>query len=310
MSIVQIMTPKTATMDAPSHVIADIDLDVDASFFAPDSVTWKIMLGPYAAPALMSMLAMFEAYPPCALMGSKSVAYDDPVGRSTRTLEYIYLLTFGKQRDAQHIIAHVNALHDTVKCEWQGREYCASEPRSLLWLFVPFFTQLMDIYDAFGSEPLTAEERDQLWREVKVIGLVNRIPEEMIPTSQAQAQAYLDEMRPLLSITAEAADMNRLVFAKPWSTEGFLPLPLTPLVAAVLESGVAFAPEYVLRMYGTSRSPLARKAVIAAYRPAYKLLEKTPGLRDAFPMIIGKPYVEMVREARAARAAALADARG
>lgn len=288
---------------APS--VVDTEIDLDSSFFAPDSVTWRLMLGPYAVPALISTLSMFEAYPPCSIMGSQSVAYEDLTGRSTRTLEYIYVLTFGKQRDALPLIAHVNAMHDTVKCDWQGREYCASEPRNLLWLFVPFFDQLIKAHDAYARKPLTLQERDQIWREAKVIGLANRIPEEMVPTSQAEADEYLADMRPRLAVTAEARAVQRLIFAKPWATDAIVPMPLVPLVRLVLESGVALAPDYVLSLYGSSRPSLVRKATIAAYRPLFRALEVTPVVRDAFPMVLGKQYRAMVREARAARKAAL-----
>lgn len=298
------MTTQMSAPNAPTDVI-DIEIGSEPGFFRPDSVTWKVMLGPTFVPALLSILDMFEAFPPCGIMGAQSVAYQDPIGRSRRTLEYMLMLTFGDRDQAMPLIEHVNAMHDTIKCHWNGRDYCASDPENLLWLYVPFMQAAMTAYDAYGPSPrLTPEERDQMWREVEIIGLLNRIPAEMIPTSQAEADKYFEEMRPRLAVTAESAYAHRLVFSRPWDSPVF-PAALVPLIRIVEECATALTPHYVLELYGQYRPAFFRRATIAAYRPLFRAMALTPGVRDAIAQVAGEPYPSMLRTARARRAAVM-----
>ncbi|WP_344258714.1 oxygenase MpaB family protein, partial [Mycolicibacterium llatzerense] len=293
---------------APADVI-DIEIGSESGFFRPDSVTWKVMLSPTYVPGLLSILDLFEAFPPCGLMGAQSVTYQDPIGRSTRTLEYMLTLTFGDRDQAMSLIEHVNAMHDTIKCHWNGRDYCASDPENLLWLYVPFMQATMDAYDAYGPSRLTPEERDQMWREVEVIALLNRIPAEMIPTSQAEADKYFEEMRPRLAVIEESAYAHRLVFPLLWDN-GIVPVALVPLVRLVEECATALTPDYVLKLHGQYRPAFVRRATIAAYRPLFRAMALTPGLRDALPRVAGEPVLSMVRDARARRAAVMRSSHG
>ncbi len=287
-------------VDLPSS--ADLDSEgADLGFFGPGSVTWKVTLGPTIIPALIYTGIMFELNPPLAVIGnSSSSILADPMGRVRRTAEWTYAVMLGDTATARRAAEVVNAVHDRIVGDWPvtGREYRASDPDNLMWLLTPFIQGLLDAYAAYGVERLTPEERDQMWQEQRITAQLNRIPPEMFPGSQAEADEYFAKMRPTLALTEQSAHIIGSVYATPW-TPDIIPAPLVPLVRVAAEAGTALLPDYVQGIIGEQRPAWACRATIAAYRPVLQAAARTPVLRDLPSVIAGGSSRELVREARA-----------
>ncbi len=195
-------------------------------------------------------------------------------------------------------------LHDQVRGHWPvtDREYCASESAHAFWFLAPFVQGMLDAYAAYGLEPLTTEERDQMWREQMVMAELNRIPAEMFPKSQADADDYFAQMRPLLAVNEQASRAIAFNYPTPWNSE-IVPPALVPLTRVFVESGTALLPDYALKLIRQERPAIVKRATIAAYRPVYQTIARTPVLRDAIANACGEPSRTLVSEARAARRA-------
>ncbi|GAA2436471.1 oxygenase MpaB family protein [Mycolicibacterium llatzerense] len=288
-------------MASPLHVVdAPQDVRDDIRFLGPDSVSWKVAMGPTYIPALLASLVMFELYQPMAVLGEQSVTYTDPIGRSKRSMEYFYTVVFGTKDEARKVAAHVNAMHDTIKGHWAvtGREYCASEPDNLLWLLVPVTQLVLDAYATYGIEPLTMAERDQMWREQAVTAELNRIPLELFPKSQAEADAYFERMRPHLGLNeASARAMRIATYPTIWNSTA-VPVALVPIWRILMEAASVLLPDYAAKLVGQERPSIVRRATIAAYKPLFAVWARTPYLCDATAKLAGGASYEMIRNAR------------
>ncbi|WP_234798135.1 oxygenase MpaB family protein [Mycobacteroides chelonae] len=274
----------------------------DAGFFGPDSISWRIS-GPTIVPGVVVTGAYFFLNPWLASIGiSNSTGASDPWKRIVLTTEYMFAIYFGDRATATHAADVVNSMHDHVIGTWGPtgeRQHCASEPRNLMWLLIPYGQGALDAYDAYGPRPLTLEERDRYWREEStIVGDLNRIPRDMMPQSQAEVDDYLEAERANLALT----ESGRFAF------DAFNPRPrqglkqaLTALpMRAALASGIALTPDYLMRLYGAEPYPaLVKEAVRIAHRPMFAALSSTPVVRDTIPLAVSAPVRTLIRRARA-----------
>ncbi|MBJ8342122.1 DUF2236 domain-containing protein [Antrihabitans sp. YC3-6] len=275
----------------------------DEGFFGPDSISWRIS-GPTIFPGVVGTGAYFFLNPWLANIGvSNSTGATDPWKRIVLTAEYMFAIYFGDRATAQHAADLVNQMHDHVKGTWGptgDRVHCASEPRNLMWLLIPYGQAALDAYDAYGPRRLTAEERDRYWREEStIVGDLNRIPRELMPQSQAEVDAYLETERANLALTEVGLYVYNVFAPKP--TTGVVPALMALPMRIVLATGLAITPNYLVRLYGMVPYPAAIKTAIRiTHRPLFAALTATPGLRDAIPLSVSAPVRTLVRQARAA----------
>ncbi|MGX1806090.1 oxygenase MpaB family protein [Nocardia sp. NPDC055321] len=275
----------------------------DAGFFGPDSISWRIS-GPTVVPGVVAAGAYFFANPWNATIGiDNTTGRTDPMKRIVLTSEYMFAIYFGDRATARHAAEVVNRIHDHVRGTWAptgDRVHSASEPRNLLWLLIPYGQCTLDAYDAYGPRRLTRAERDRYWREESsIVGELNRIPADMMPRSQADADAYLAAERPNLAMTEAGRGVADLVF--PPRVAGVLPHPAAVPVQIAASSGIALIPDHLMRLMGETPYPSAMKAAIrAVHRPLFAAMASTPGVRDAIPLSVSAPLRALVRRARTA----------
>jgi len=275
----------------------------DEGFFGPDSISWRIS-GPTIFPGVVGTGAYFFLNPWLANIGvSNSTGATDPWKRIVLTAEYMFAIYFGDRATAQHAADLVNTMHDHVTGTWGptgDRVHCASEPRNLMWLLIPYGQAALDAYDAYGPRRLTLEERDRYWREEStIVGDLNRIPRELMPQSQAEVDAYLEAERANLALTEAGLYVNNVFAPKP--TMGVKDALLAGPMRIALSTGLAITPNYLVRLYGMVPYPAAVKAVIRiTHRPLFAALAATPVVRDAIPLSVSAPVRTLVRRARIA----------
>jgi hypothetical protein len=72
-------------------------------------------------------------------------------------------------------------------------------------------------------------------------------------------------------------------------------------VRAALSTGVALAPDYLMRLYGKEPYPeLMKAAVKVTHRPLFSALSATPVVQDIIPMAVSAPVRKLVSRAREA----------
>jgi uncharacterized protein (DUF2236 family) len=272
-------------------------------YFAPNSVSWKVLLGPTVIPALTYSGAMFLLNQPMTTIGQQhTVLFKDTRARFKRSYEYFMTVTFGTRKEADSAAQQLNAIHSRITGQWPvgGRVYSASEPDNLLWFLAPFVQGQLEAYEAYGLEPLAAEERDQMWREQTVLAELNEIPTSIWPQSQADADDYFARMRPLLGVNEPGALALAAAYPK-LQYSPYFPSALAPLMWVTNEAGTALLPDYALNLIGQQRPAIAKTAAIALYRPLYRQIARTPVVRDAIAASCGDPSRTLVRNARLAR---------
>jgi uncharacterized protein (DUF2236 family) len=92
----------------------------------------------------------------------------DPWGRLLRTVDHLYLMTFGGQAAAEQAASALRRGHRSIKGEHaDGSSYNAFEPEAWTWVQATLADAAITGTEWFGRR-LTADERDGLWREALV----------------------------------------------------------------------------------------------------------------------------------------------
>jgi uncharacterized protein (DUF2236 family) len=123
------------------------------------------------------------------------------LARARRTVGAMLTLTFGTEDEARRVAARINAIHDRVSGTLDdtagvfraGTPYSARHCELLRWVHATLLDSLPLAYETFVG-PLTSEERNQYCFEAAAMAHLLRIPEGLLPSTNAELQAYLREM--------------------------------------------------------------------------------------------------------------------
>lgn len=277
----------------------------DEGYIGADSISRRVS-GPTLVPGLIYTSLMFFLSPQNTAIGFQNTSgFEAPVRRAVQTAEYMYAMYYGDRATAEHAAKVVNAIHDQVNGTWPPTGdvvHRASDPSNLLWLLIPYGQGVLDAYDAYGPRRLTAEERDRYWREESAaVGRLNRIPDDALPKSQDEADAYLESQRPLLATGEGMAHVIENFFPSVLFGGGVVPPVAALPLRLTIASGVALLPDYAMRLMGQRPYSRAEKlAIRLTNRPVYAALTATPVVRDAIPLAISGRCRTVVRRGQAA----------
>jgi uncharacterized protein (DUF2236 family) len=244
--------------------------------FGPDSVTWRIaretVLLAGGPRALLLQLAH-----PSVLSGvaQHSRVATDPLGRSVRTFEAMYTLTFGDLESALRVVRMVWRRHQSVvghvdaetRGPLAGARYHATDPSLLLWVWATLHDTMVRMFETF-VRPITRQERDSFYEEGKLVQMAFGMPEADIPPTEHDFAAYMQGMldSSVLEVLTEARRQWELLVRQPPShgLVGALMLPrgraigllldgspvrvLAPAVARLLAAGTL--PPHLRETYG------------------------------------------------------------
>ena len=161
------------------------DVEPGAGFFSPETVFWRISREPALLLAGMRALLLQIAHPKIAQGVSDHSRYrEDPLGRGIRTFTAVYSLVFGDRDEAIEAAMRVRFVHDSVHGQVMGplpagmdSSYDANDPELLLWVAATLLDSSVVAYELF-VEPLSAEEKEQLYQQAKCFGQLFGIPEK------------------------------------------------------------------------------------------------------------------------------------
>ncbi|MDI3403682.1 oxygenase MpaB family protein [Streptomyces cavernicola] len=178
----------------------------------------------------------------------------DPWGRLLRTADFVGAISYGTAQDAEEAAARVRRIHRRLKATDPdtGEVYHVDEPELLLWVHCAEVASYVEVLRRSGF-PLTPAHADRYIDEQRESARLIGLDPADVPADRAAMRAYFARVRPELTVTAEAREVDE-----------FLRHPPTPpLLAPARELGwrrvanLAYAalPPYAHELYGRSAPP-------------------------------------------------------
>jgi uncharacterized protein (DUF2236 family) len=228
-------------------------------YFAPESVIRRLgntplvpMLG--GGPAVLLQVAH-----PLVAAGVvyHSDYHEDLWRRLLRTLQALYLITYGSRDEAGRAGAAVQAVHATVRGTTRerlgpfppGTSYDASDRDLMLWVHATLVECSLAAYRRFVAW-LSPDEEEAYYQEMAVVAGLFGLPRTAIPATLAQFREYLHLQLagPDICVTAPARDVAAVILEAP------VPAPLRPVVPLHRLATAALLPPRLREEYGLAWS--------------------------------------------------------
>jgi uncharacterized protein (DUF2236 family) len=224
------------------------------AMFSPDSVLWRVhgdvttmMVGGVAS-LLLQMLH------PAVLAGvwDHSNFRKDMVGRLRRTARFIAMTSYASRTEAEAAIARVRRVHDHIQGTLpDGTPYRANDPRLLAWVHVTESLSFLDGWIRYAEPRMSVADQDRYFAEIARIG--SALGADPVPSSRAEAEALIAEMRPALRVDERTREVARIVLnQQPRS------LATAPVQALTFGAAVDLLPDWARRMHGLPNPLVAR----------------------------------------------------
>jgi uncharacterized protein (DUF2236 family) len=259
-----------------------------AGGFTPDSAIWRIsrewvlMLGGGRA-------LLMQAAHPLALAGvmEHSNYEDEPWDRLERTMYAVWTAVYGEPEEAERVGRRVRAMHSKVhgRIDHQmgpfpaDTSYDARDPELLMWVHATIVDTALLMYRAYVG-PLTDEEQESYYQDMKVLARLFGTPDEAIPETYADFVAWFRTMidSDVICVTPEAREVASTVLKPP------LPFVAWPAWRVVNFVTAGFLPGKLRRGYGFTWTP-AHRALLAGSAESVKraVLPLLPDLARALP---------------------------
>lgn len=240
--------------------------DDAAGLFGPGSVSWRVQADPVAGVGGLGALFL-QALHPLAMAGVfEHSSYDqDFWPRFGRTAQYVTTVNFGTTAEVEEVASHVRRMHAYVRGTdpVTGREYSAGSPELVTWVHV---TEVHGFLTAVqrGGLGLTGEEQDAYYAEqVQVAQLLGATE---VPSSRAEVEEYLQQVRPQLVCSPHTRDGARLLLAPPMPWRVRLLTPARPAWAGLAGLGFCLMPAWARRMYRLPGLPTTDVGATVAVR--------------------------------------------
>ncbi|HEU0192714.1 MAG TPA: oxygenase MpaB family protein [Gaiellales bacterium] len=192
------MPPRRPEADARRRTHAERLRSRDG-YFPPESVIRRVGNSPLTpflggGPAVLLQVA----HP---LVAAGVVAHSDYRQqlwrRLQRTLQALYLITYGTRAEADRVGEVVAAVHEHVRGTIPARlgrypagtPYSADDPDLMLWVHATLVECSLAVYTRF-VEPLSAGEQEEYHGQMRTVGRVFGVPESVLPRSLAEFREY------------------------------------------------------------------------------------------------------------------------
>jgi len=173
--------------------------------------------------------------------------------RLVRTLQALYLITFGDREEAERAGAAVQAVHARVHgrtrarlgCFPAGTTYSASDPELMLWVHATLVHSSLAAYERF-QQPLTHEERARYYQEMNLVARLFGTPAAALPHSYEDFRTYFDDQlrSSTITVTGPAREVADVILSAP------LPAPIRLLAPAHRLATAHILPAELRHQYG------------------------------------------------------------
>ena len=192
-------------------------------------------------------------------------ALDQPYDRLARTAAVLDTIGFGSREAADRATRRVRAMHRRVEGELRepagpfpkGTPYRGDDPEHLLWILAALAESAMLVYSKY-ARTLNRDEKDELWRDYRVVGRQFGLRERDMPQDIEGFEAYMAERyaSPELVVTPQARELAIDIVLRPP-----VPLHFRPLLELVNQITVGLLPAPVREQYGFSWDPVRAVAL-------------------------------------------------
>ena len=244
----------------------------DPGLIGPGSVSWELHSDVSAITIAGTASIVMELLHPSVMagVGQQSRYREEPYRRARTTFGWVVTTTFGNTGAATEMIERVKRMHSRVNgTRPDGEPYRALDPELIGWVHTCIPWGVMTAFERF-NRPLSTAEKDRYLAEQSVVGLMSGAEE--VPTSVAELETYVEEMRPKL----EVGELTREFFD--FLVDGPLgalvpPGPLArPAKRFQVESGLSLMPRWAQEMTGFDRSELTQRLLHASSMQSYARL--------------------------------------
>jgi uncharacterized protein (DUF2236 family) len=200
--------------------------------YGPESITWLINREATVLLGGLRAILLQIAHPLVAEGVSANSSFrTDILGRARRTFSAIYQLSFGHLEEAIGAAKRLHNLHERTRGVVQGAPYRANDPKLLFWVLATLVDTSPRLFETF-HRPLTQEEKDKLYQEVKLAAAQFAIPRSVVPNTMQDFEAYFEDMMEgnTLRVEQTALELSSHLFHSPFKvgtldeiiTAGFL----------------------------------------------------------------------------------------
>lgn len=253
----------------PEFPIADAS---DPGLFGPESMTWRIHA--HRSMLVGGLRALFvQMLHPLAMAGvaEHSSYREDPLGRLARTGRFVATTTYGTSSAAERAIEGVRAVHGRVHgIALDGRPYDARDPALLSWVHNVEVESFLTAYRTYGP-PTSDAEADRYVDEMRVLGAA--LGADDLPTTAAGLHEWVRGHREVAASPAAHAAVRFLMLPP-------LPLATRPAYGVIAAAAIELLS---LRQRLLLRLPAAPGVETVTIRPA------TAGLLGVLGWALGPP---------------------
>lgn len=251
-----------ATVGGGGSPVAFLEPAGDRGLLGPESIAWKVhadfismMIGGISSLVL-------QALHPKALAGvwDHSSFREDLKGRLGRTAFFIAATTYGSHEMANNAINRVNQIHQKVTgFDEFNQPYRADDSELLAWIHLTETRSFMRSYESYRSESLRAQEKDQYFAEMKILG--EKLGAIDLPDTYASTEYAIKQYIPQLHYGDRAKSIIEMLDNFPSS------LSAKPFVKMISHAGFLNLPNWVYPIINRPEpSRLERIAMTSAIR--------------------------------------------
>lgn len=271
---------------APFPLEHTLEYRGDPGLCGPGSATWEMMADVSTFIGGIRSLIVQAAHPEVAAGVQDHSNYrEDPLGRLSRTSNYVTASSFGALPEVEHAVALVRHAHQPVHGQsHRGVAYSAGAPKYAAWVHNALTDGFVHSYRYFGPKTLTPEMADRFVQEQAKIGRM--LDADPIPDTAAGLNSWIEDHPDL----GESPGRKEAIEFLRWPP---LP-PLTRLAYMVMfAAAAATVPRRVRKILGLHKIPGA----ITAGRIFIRFLRWAMGMSPAWMISLvrmGEPIPEGV----------------
>ena len=246
----------------------------DPGLLGPGSVAWKVRANPIssAVGGIAAVILELSEKHVRAGVWDHSTFKVDPIQRMRRTAMAAAAVTYGPTEMANRTFERVTRMHERVNgTTHDGDAYRAMQPELLTWVHVTAAWGFLNAYIRYVNPDLSVAEQDRYYFENQVLG--KGFGAEWVPTSFAETEAYMAEMKPKLYANETVHEFLKLVGdATPLGQMG------KPMQRLIAQAAIDLLPPDLQAQCGVNVAPWARPIV----RPSVRGLARSAGLAGRY----------------------------
>jgi uncharacterized protein (DUF2236 family) len=235
-------------------------------YFSPESMVRRLgnsPVTPFLGGGAAVLLQVAHPLVACGVVDHSG--YDrDLWRRLARTLQALYLISFGDRQEAERAGAAVQAVHARVHGRTTeqlgpfppGTTYSATDPQLMRWVHATLVHSSLAAYGRF-VQPLTLAEKQQYHEEMNLVARLFGTPAEVLADSYCEFRDYFEaQVRGhTMIVTRPARQVAQVILAAP------LPAPLRLLAPAHRLATARILPTKLRSQYGLRWTPLHELAL-------------------------------------------------